>query len=141
MIVRSLSIALAALLVSGCVQSHRERVVYVPEPAPLAPTSTTPEVRVYSPAGPVVTQPPPSAVTPAIASDPDVVLAQSVSRLLKGEPDLASVSRKVSATVQNGVVTLRGSVPSENDREEIKERVSRLPGVFRVVDELGTELR
>jgi len=80
-------------------------------------------------------------VTPAIASDPDVVLAQSVSRLLKGEPDLASVSRKVSATVQNGVVTLRGSVPSENDREEIKERISRLPGVFRVVDELGTELR
>jgi len=39
------------------------------------------------------------------------------------------------------VVTLRGSVPTENDRQRIKDQVSRVPGVLRVDDDLGVDLR
>ena len=131
-------------MLSGCVQSHRAPVVYYSPPGSLSPTSQSPDVRVYSgavPPPPVNAQPVPSVVAPAPVADPDVALAQSLSQLLKGDPGLAAISSKVSATVHHGVVTLRGSVPTENDRQEIKDRVSKLSGVAAVEDNLGIDLR
>jgi osmotically-inducible protein OsmY len=61
--------------------------------------------------------------------------------LFKGDPGMASITGNVEAKVHHGFVTLRGTVPTENDRELIKSRVSRLPGVVQVNDELGINLR
>ena len=127
------------VLVSGC-ESPRQSMAYSPPTVP--PTSARPDVRVYSaPPPPVITEPPSSFATPPPVADPDVALAQSISQLLKGEPGLASISCNVEARVNHGFVTLRGTVPTENDRELIKDRVSKLPGVARVTDELGVDLR
>jgi hypothetical protein len=118
-----------AFLACGCIESHRKAVYYAPVPPP-TPTSTSPDVRVYS--NPESTPPP--NVAPG-----DIALATSISQLLKGESHLAGISSQVTVRVRNGIVTLSGSVRTEQDRTEIINRVSQLPGVNEVRDELGVE--
>ena len=145
-------------LASGCVQSHRATrpAVYVtprptttvvttpatvvaPAPTVLPPTSDREAVRVY-PSTPSVTVAPPTAPPPGVATA-DVALADSVSQLLKSNTSMADATRNVEATVESGIVTLRGSVPTHHDRDELVLRISRLPGVVRVRDQLGVETR
>jgi len=123
---------------TGCIQSHHAApvAVYEPIPSPLTPTSDRPEARVYAPGQPAVSAP---AVPPPAVRDSDVRLGQTISNLLKGDPHLADASGNVIATIENGVVTLHGKVPTEHDRYEIVERVSKLPGVAHVNDHLGIE--
>ncbi len=122
-------LVLPALLLAGCIQSHRTPgiVYYTPTTTP-PPVSDRPVVRVY-----------PSPAAPEDAVSRNVDLAHSVSRLLKDDPLLASASQNVEATVDNGVVTLRGTVPSEHERDEMVGRIAALPGVARVDDRLGLE--
>ncbi len=85
----------------------------------------------------VETGAPPSAPPPA-ASGVDQGVAEAIHRVLRGDANLAAASRKVQASVRKGVVTLRGTVPTDHDREEIISRISKLPGVDRVEDQLET---
>ena len=127
-------------LTFGCAHSHTTPVTYSTEPTPvMAPTSDRPAARIYS--VPVSSQTPPGAVESPPAGDPDINLAQSLSQLLKGDPYLNSISDNVEAGVNNGVVVLRGSVPTENDRQRLENRVSRLPGVTQVYNNLDIDLR
>ena len=52
---------------------------------------------------------------------------------------MAGISSSVLVKVRDGIVSLRGSVPTEQDRNEIVNRVSQLPGVREVRNELGVE--
>ena len=125
-------------LAGGCIQSHRAApsAVYEPIPAPVTPTSDRAEPRVNTPnQAPVLAQ----GVPPPSVRDSEVRLGQTVSNLLKANPRLAGASANVIATIENGVVTLHGTVPAQSDRDEIVERVSRLPGVAQVTDHLGIE--
>jgi hypothetical protein len=133
-------VSVAAGFLSGCARNGIDSFAVYPPPPPISPASESQAVLVYSGPPPVATAVP-GATLPGTGANPDIALAESISRLLKGEPDLASVSAKVSATVHEGVVTLRGRVLSESDREEIVERVSKVPGVTHVVDHLGMQLR
>lgn len=135
----------ALVLLSGCIQSHRTpSAVYitpppvVATPAPVAPTSDRDAVRVY-PSTPATVTVPSSAPPGVLASD--VAVADSVSQLLKSNTSMADATGNVQVTVENGVVTLRGSVPTNHDRDEIVQRVAQLPGVVRVRDQLGVNLR
>ena len=122
--------AIALLLFTGgCIESHRAEPVVYYNPPP-APTSDRPAARVY--ASPTTTPPPNVAAS-------DVALANSVSELLKGDPHLAAATATVLVKVRNGVVRLEGSVTSAHDRDELVERVSQLPGVRSVKDELSLE--
>jgi len=137
-----LTFSAVALAIAGCIRSHRpETVYYTPAPAMVvpAPTSDRPETYVY-PESPGKTVTPPSAPPPNVTPG-DVTVATAVSQLLKGDPTLASASRNVRAAVDHGVVTLRGSVPTEHQRYEIVNRISRLPGVTRVADALDVSNR
>jgi len=131
------------LSITGCVRSHRA-AYYTPAPAVVttpavvAPTSDRTVERVYPTAPTTVLVP--STPPPAVVSS-DVTVANSVSQLLKGDRSLAEATRNVEAFVSDGVVTLRGSVPTDHHRDEIVERISRLPGVASVRDQLGVELR
>ncbi len=130
----------ALLGLTGCIQSHRHPVaVYTTPMAVPAPTSESPAVRVYPDTPPAVVTPP-STPPPGVAGA-DVAVAESVSQLLKGDSSLADASRNIRASVDHGVVTLQGTVPSDHDRDEIVQRVSQLPGVVSVRDHLGVELR
>ncbi len=124
---------------TGCIQSHRHPVaVYEGPVAVPAATSERPDTRVY-PGGPAIVTPPTSPPPGVLSSD--VKVAQEVSQLLKGDTSLADASSNIQASVDHGVVTLRGTVPADHDRDEIVQRVSQLPGVLGVRDQLGVELR
>ncbi|HVV70796.1 MAG TPA: BON domain-containing protein [Verrucomicrobiae bacterium] len=120
-------IPLVFLVGSGCVRSHRAEpvVYYVPEPAPLTPTSERASPRVYAP-----------LPAPNVSAG-DVATAESIRHLLNDNPHLAAVSGGVLVTVRSGLVTLRGTTPTEHDHDEIVERISRLPGVVQIDDHLG----
>lgn len=125
---------LSMALLCGCVETHRASPVayytpsaptYVAEPAPLSPTSESPVPRVYAPA------------LPPDISTADVATADAIRHVLKDDPHLAGASQEVLITVKNGTIVLRGTAPSEHERIEIVQRVSRIPGVAHVRDHLG----
>jgi osmotically-inducible protein OsmY len=63
-------------------------------------------------------------------------VALSVNQLLNGNTTLAPVATDVQVIVHQGVVSLRGTVPTEHDRKAIVQNVSKLAGVARVDDQL-----
>jgi osmotically-inducible protein OsmY len=75
------------------------------------------------------------AIPPAV-SELDLSVARLVRQTLRKDRDLAPISHDVAFKVDNGVVTLRGKVPSAQDRQMVVERISQLPCVDRVDDRL-----
>ncbi len=116
----------------GCVETHNPPVVYRPAPVAVetpvvTATSDRPADRVYPPGVSV--------------SSRDLAIADSVRGVLSGEVVIPSVGNNVEARVENGVVTLTGTVPSEVDKEEMVARISKLPGVAAVHDRTTITLR
>ena len=68
------------------------------------------------------------------ADNLDGTLEDHVDNLLK--QDAALRDRNIDVHVNNGVVTLKGDVPSEQDRQRVAEVVGRVPGVQNVVNSL-----
>ena len=147
-------ILIAPLAFAGCVQSHRAPVVYSTPPAyapyPEAPpavisvpetsVSSRPEVRVYPPAA---TEATPEPLLPAITygpSEADLALAQSLRRILSADTSLASASRNMMMSIQNGRVTLTGTAPSENARRVVEQTVGSTAGVVSVEDRVQVDL-
>ena len=122
------------LLAVGCAERERaSSVSYSPalseSSESFTPTSDRTGARVYaSPAASDQFAPPPGA------APQDWNVAEEVRSLLRSEPKLGNAP--MAAVVKNGVVTLRGSVRNENERERLREEVARLPGVLRVDDQM-----
>jgi len=140
---RRYGVILAGVLLAGCVSSHRREYVYSPaySPAPVVTPTGPSTARVYPEVPPP--PPPPTTVAPAqssvTTSSSDVALAESVRGVLRN--GTTSPVGRVEASVYHGVVTLRGSVPSDLDRQALVSRVSNLPGVVRVDDQLMADNR
>ncbi len=136
----------AIIILAGCIRTHRTEEVYAPVPPSVTMPSSgrtvervypsTPETPPPAPPAPESTAPPPPATDEASPTDVDI--GNSVKQVLTGTT--ASANR-VEAIVQNGVVTLRGTVPTVEDREDIVNRVSHVPGVIRVKDQMAVDLR
>ncbi|HSU54503.1 MAG TPA: BON domain-containing protein [Candidatus Dormibacteraeota bacterium] len=121
------------VLAAGCAHRtvyHREVVV--------SPTSTSPAERVYAPTSErTVVSPSPGEVTP----NRDLDTALSIHNTLAADPGLKPALRNVDIEVVNGAVVLRGSVPTEHDRQEMEERIQRFPGVNSVSNLLTVDSR
>lgn len=102
---------------------------------------TVPEVAVpFAPAPPGPTPhpgetPPPPDTTPSVNAD-DLAVAYMIRQTFRQEPALAMASRRVTVAVHKGVVTLRGTVTSVAQRDELVERIRTIPGVDRVEEQL-----
>ncbi len=137
---RILLLGILPLAFVGCVYSHHNPDVVYYTPAPgepvgtLPPTSDSPAVRVYP------GSPPASAHDSDVLSS-DLAVARSIRNLLKYDSNLSAASERVMVKVDGGVVKLRGTVPTEHDKDEMIERISRIPGVREVQDHLGIGLQ
>jgi osmotically-inducible protein OsmY len=79
-------------------------------------------------------------VTQGVAvSASDIELAKRIRTDLNADPSFPA-GRRVDATVKDGVVWLRGTVPTEQDRKAIAEHVAAIPGVVRVENMLGADM-
>jgi len=129
-------------LILGCLESHRERVVYTPDrvytPAGVAvsPTSDRQVVRVYPEATTVVIPTPPPNVTVAAT---DLETANVVRRMFEADPALASAARNVRVSVLNRQITMTGRVSTRQDRIALREALRSTPGVSRVEDLLSID--
>jgi hyperosmotically inducible periplasmic protein len=79
---------------------------------------------------------PPPAPAPVAAPQlsPDEALAKRITRELRDSPAVAG--QGVDATVDGGVVTLYGTVPSAADRSKVADFVAGIEGVRSVVNKL-----
>jgi hyperosmotically inducible periplasmic protein len=68
------------------------------------------------------------------ADNLDGTLEDHIENLLKQDQSVRD--RDIDVHVNNGVVTLKGDVPTEQDRQRITETVGRVPGVQNVVNSL-----
>jgi osmotically-inducible protein OsmY len=125
-------LSMPILLVVGCAENQRpSSVSYSPALSEsVAPTSDRSVARVYpeTPTGAETSTP------PAGAASQDWALAEEIRSLLMSDPKLGNAP--MAAVVNNGVVTLRGSVRNAKDREKLREEIARLPGVQRVDDQM-----
>jgi osmotically-inducible protein OsmY len=79
-------------------------------------------------------------VTPGVAvSSSDLELAERIRTELNNDPALPA-GRRVDATVKDSVVWLRGTVPTDQDRQNIANHVAAIPGVARVENALGADM-
>ncbi len=135
-------LALVPLLVLGGGCAERARSPATSDSAAagaLAPSSDQPVAQVYpGPSSPEWGTP--SGAPPPAISALDLRVAEQVSRTLKTDPLLESISGNIQTTIQNGVLTLRGAVPTEHALDELTERLSRLPGVDRIDNKLDINL-
>jgi hypothetical protein len=140
--VKLFAFSLPLVLSWGCIYSHRNGVVYGPEPVVVTPTSERHVVRVYPEPTTVVV---PSTVVPVPSTTStyasgDVAIAGAMRRMFEADPNLASSARNVRITVLNGQVTMTGTVVTQNDREALHSAVNTTPGVSRVDDRVQVDL-
>jgi len=80
----------------------------------------------------------PSASVSFIEQQPE--LSRSVERAVAEDPLLSIAAKNVGISVENGSVTLSGSVFDESHRREIERVVKRVPGITDVRDEIEVSL-
>jgi osmotically-inducible protein OsmY len=114
------SIALASVL--GCDYDNRTS-----RPIDQTTPSTSPSTSV--PAGSETT-------TPSTMNEADRQLAQRVSDTLRQDGTLGSAAQNVMVSASNGAVTLRGSVSSEQEKNDLAAKAQQVVGVTRVNNEL-----
>jgi hyperosmotically inducible protein len=65
-------------------------------------------------------------------TDADRNLSQKVRQAIQEESQWSGYSQRIQITSSNGIVTLRGAVPSEKERNDIAKKISSINGVKRV---------
>jgi len=117
-----LTVAALALVLAACDSGEPPKPAVVTEPV---------KPMVQAPAPPPAPTPAPAA---ALQPSPDEALAGRIRRALR---DARAVpGQGVDATVEGGVVTLYGTVPSAEDRGQVRDFVAGIPGVRSVVNKL-----
>ncbi|HWQ93142.1 MAG TPA: BON domain-containing protein [Clostridia bacterium] len=125
-------VAFTAIWLSGCATDQSPKVVHAPGSDPLEPVTDRPGTRVYLEE--------PGTMRPPGVNPTDVVVAGSISELLRTPSDQVT-SDNIRALVRNGVVTLQGTVPTSDLKRELEDRISIMPGVKSVDNQLQIELR
>jgi hypothetical protein len=119
---------LPVALTVGCVYSHRGYAYATPGTTVVAPTSYSPVPRVYPEGAP-------TRVVATPGETDDLSIANSVRNILA--KDTAHVYRNVDVSVVKGVVSLRGTVPSDQDSRWLYDQIVTIPGVTSVDNQLG----
>jgi osmotically-inducible protein OsmY len=77
-----------------------------------------------------------SSPSAAQTSATDQALAQRIASSLREDSSLAATAPNITVEVNNGTVTLKGSVNSQQQRSEIESKVRNITGVTQVVNNL-----
>jgi osmotically-inducible protein OsmY len=62
----------------------------------------------------------------------DLGLVQDVRRALMDDSRLSTAAKNLTAVARDGTVTLKGVVPSQDEKNEVEACVSKVPGVRQV---------
>ena len=126
---RAIIVCAALALASACSRDSDSAV----RAAPPAKSATSP-----------ASKPPPTSAAPVTAMDQsnneaDVNMTQEVRRALVNDSTLSVLAKNVTVVSKDGVVTLRGTVPSDAERVQIGAIAESVAGVHSVVNEIEVE--
>jgi osmotically-inducible protein OsmY len=103
----------------------------------LTPTSGEPEQRVYTTDQTTVTAPTSVDTPPPGAAADNWNVAEAIRQKLTEDPTLAPLGSSLITQVGNdGVVTLKGSVRTEKEKQRVADAIASVPGVKSVNDEM-----
>jgi BON domain len=127
MIKLTLCAVFAGLSILGC-DSNTNRPVTSdrttsPSPSSPAPSATSPSATASSPSA-------------GSTSATDQALSQRIASSLREDSSLAGTTPNITVEVNNGTVTLKGSVNSQQQRSDIESKVRNITGVTQVVNNL-----
>lgn len=69
----------------------------------------------------------------------DLALTQKVRKALMDDDVLSTMAKNVTVISQNGVVTLKGTVPSPEEKTRIGEQAQAIAGLGRVENQISVE--
>lgn len=101
--------------------------------------TSRPVDRSPAPTGPAVSSPADSGTPssgPSTMNEADRMLAQRVSDILRQEGPLSSAAQNITVHASNGKVTLRGSVSSQQEKNDIEAKAKQVAGVNQVDNQL-----
>lgn len=78
----------------------------------------------------------PTTAEPTTMTEADRQLAQRVSDTLRQDEMLSSAAQNIMVHASNGAVTLRGSVSSEKEKNDLAAKAQQVAGVTQVNNEL-----
>jgi osmotically-inducible protein OsmY len=70
----------------------------------------------------------------------DIKLAAAVRQAIVNDKALSSTAHNVKLIAANGVVTLRGPVKSQSEKDHVGQRVAGVTGVSKVENQLDVEI-
>jgi len=86
------------------------------------------------------TQPPaqadPSKAAPPQSASSDREIMQKIRKALTDDTSLSSDVKNVKVIAQNGKVTLKGTVPSDEDKKNVEQKATEVAGPGNVTNEL-----
>jgi len=130
-------LALPMGLAIGCASNQpTTEAAYNPTPV-LTPTSGEPEQRIYSTDPTTLTDSRPIDAAPPGADQQNWSVAEGIREKLAADPTLAPLGSSLITEVgKDGVVTMKGTVKTEREKERVKDTIASVPGVASVNDEL-----
>lgn len=77
-----------------------------------------------------------NAFPKSVSSDADRRIAQDVQKAIAGQKNVAALVPNIRVSSSNGVVQLKGNVPTYDSKEAVANVVRNVPGVRRVDNQL-----
>jgi osmotically-inducible protein OsmY len=103
---------------------------------PLTPTSSRPVNRVYPEASAQTNVRTPANIRIQGLTEADEPVVQRIAKELRWDRELAALNQAVELRVENGSVTMRGTIKSEQERQAIRAAIQRAAGNMPVEDHL-----
>jgi osmotically-inducible protein OsmY len=103
---------------------------------PLTPTSSRPINRVYPEASAQTNVKTPAKIRVQGLTEADQPVVQRIAKELRWDRELAGLNQVVELRVENGKVTLQGTIESEQERQAIRAAIQRAAGNLPVEDHL-----
>jgi hyperosmotically inducible protein len=67
----------------------------------------------------------------------DIALTAEIRKAIMADKTLSTSAHNVKIVTANGIVTLRGNVPSESEKDTVASKAKDLAGATNVVDQLA----
>src|SRR5437879_6113542 len=128
------------VLATGCATQNRQAAYRYQNPDGTTVISSSPSPYydsssgTYAATSTTATYPPTYTSSQSITSDDSLI--RQVRQQLNSYGRLGTIAQSVQIEAQNGVMTLSGVVPTQQDREMIDQVVRNTPGIVSVTDQL-----
>lgn len=72
----------------------------------------------------------------SLEEDKDRQITQSIRKHLMNDKTLSFIARNITVITEDGVVTLRGKVPSEVEKNKISQKINLIPSIVTLNNKL-----